>query len=79
MPVRLCETNIDKEDAENEPKINAQDRVTFEVRWDLVRPRDHFHLHTRTKRSIGDNMISWIFTHGIELSERATSSNRDRF
>jgi hypothetical protein len=55
---------------EPEPKINARDRVTFEVRWDLVRPHDHFHFHTRTKRSIRDNMISWIFMHGAELSER---------
>lgn len=68
-----------KASAEHEPKINARDRVTFEVQWELVRPRDHFHLHTRTKRSVGDNLISWIFMHGIELSERVPSSNRDRF
>jgi hypothetical protein len=66
-------------ESEPEPKINTQDRVTFEIWWDLVRPREHFHLHTRTKRSVGENMISWIFMHGIELSERVPSSNKDRF
>ncbi|KAK5242142.1 hypothetical protein LTR16_008742, partial [Cryomyces antarcticus] len=59
----------DSQTVQRRVTIAAKERAEFEVDSTLLKGFGTYRVRLRTKRSVGESRISWVFKHGAEAEK----------
>ncbi|KAF1936189.1 hypothetical protein EJ02DRAFT_427741 [Clathrospora elynae] len=67
--------NIGEEDY----RIQASDRLQFDINWELIKHSTTWRHTLRTKRNTGSSHISWIWLHGVKVAKVVAGELKGRY